>query len=127
MKMQNTEIEFVTFDAQDVIATSGEVCFAGSATDTNGFPLGSALSWGMPYGMGNDGTRDCVLYVKGSIGEYAYYLVNSATYNVIDEIIESDCCYYLDCVGVDTAPAGADIKDTYGSILSWLQGNATRQ
>ena len=27
MKMQNTEMEFVTFDAQDVITTSGELTF----------------------------------------------------------------------------------------------------
>ena len=54
MRIQNTEMEFISFDAQDVITTSGGD-FTGYYLLTQGF---TALA----YNAANDGIADCIVH-----------------------------------------------------------------
>ena len=126
MKMQNSELEFVTFDTQDVIATSGrKAWFRGSASlvpshvadcDTD------VLSWSWVNGNTNESID---IYINGKskkfygeignvyqLSEDSYYQTNGGGSTYIFEAVEN---------GTDDGE-GDELR-SLDSIIFWLGQN----
>ena len=123
MKMQNVEMEFVTFDAQDVITTSGQVYFSASVNSYDDTPLNQLLT-GDPasYASLNE---DNTMFLesksgKDLTGDWNWYKINGATKRT-----EDDSLYYtIDADGIMDKPKTGDFKTTLKEIISWLGANA---
>ena len=128
MKMQNTEMEFVTFGTQDVIATSGPGTplgyFAGSVK--NGYGGSTFDESGKFFTLGEDDGKSCYIDKEG-LQANNYYIINSAEYYI--DKSWGDRNYVLDVTGSVDAPSGSGYQslDNAGAILSWLMSIATEQ
>ena len=131
MKMQNAEMEFVTFDAQDVIATSGPLSttfwvFGGNLVEDLYKSPSSDVS--APF----DNRNSYKLDWKGRITNDMYYEFNK-TYSISGSSLAT---VNLSMTGNKSseAPAPSHIgwtavwsEDSATSILNWLAQNCTLQ
>ncbi|MDO4983020.1 MAG: hypothetical protein Q4E35_05625 [Eubacteriales bacterium] len=137
MKIQNTEMEFVAFDAQDVIATSGTPLgyFSTAILDAEGWTLASSVNSSFGHRISDFGDLTYWIDYDGGYtlpsvygGAYKFYVINSAvSYTYGDD--SSNIYFDLDADGMDDAPTGAGYKNLadYNEICSWLIGIATPQ
>ena len=128
MKMQKAEMELVTFDAQDVIATSGPGTplgyFASSVRGAlGGDPFNGSEDF---FLLGDVDGKNCYIDKEG-LSASPYYIINSAEYYIDDKW--NDINYILDTTDTRTEPTGSGYKklEDAGAILSWLMGIATKQ
>ena len=120
MKMQNTEMEFVTFDAQDVLTTSLFTVsyFSGSLLDGRDVAFNS---WSQEYFLNS--AKDAGIEknaVTGNgykFGEQAsnYYVINSATKHSGG----SGTIYSIDVMGYEGTPGG-DYLETLNEVFAYL-------
>lgn len=128
MKMENTSMEFVTFDAQDVITTSGGptgISFkvTGSLFDLDtGWQHSYDSYWVSP----NHGFGDFAITDKGySLTEGQYYTIAEGaeyeyTFNNNDSPDGSYTGWLRFKSGLTAGNTGAEEKTSLKEILSWL-------
>lgn len=123
--MQNTEMVFVAFDAQDVIATSG-VSFASAAlmltqdvslseyVDSNRYSPTSIID-------SDHNNIQVFLKLYGDTG-YSWYIFDSVSdYKYLDSPIVVADLYGINVIGQNTQPQGTAMD--LDGILKWLHNN----
>lgn len=128
--MQSPEMEFVTFDAQDVIATSGGLVsyflgiikgYSSENTFNDGLNAGDTnffLYKGDDQNIGI-ALKASTIDPKGT----EYYVLNSATYRQGGKATG----YIINATGTDVEPSSGEYLDTLDKILGWLTANAKAQ
>lgn len=133
MKMQNTEMEFVTFDAQDVITTSGGFKWFQISDTLVPDCYGQAFGFNGNYAKWDldsfDTSKDIKLYLKDAGGtkvkavDNGYYKIESnATYSASGPF-DATGASTLIINGVSSLEgpgAAADALSDIGAILEWL-------
>ena len=131
MKMQKAEIEFVVFDAQDVITTSGPSAlfgyFEATLEDGDGgtfADFGSSTKRRTFYFPGDEFSTYINFTKDAGARDADYYIINSATYE-FDEVME----YRVTLTCTDDKPTGSDYKKLASplAVLEWLQKVATQR
>lgn len=123
MKMQNAEMEFVAFDAQDVITTSGPVptfsYFSGNQLkDAQGNYFNNTnVSWFVGTDRAINKAGSTINEGAWSYNEQAnfanYYLITSAQYH------KDTSAYTINATGYESAPGG-DYLETLDEIFAYL-------
>ena len=126
MKMQSTEMEFVTFDAQDVIATSGEPkpYFSGSIKDIIGNTFNDKIGLPHSFMFKNDESTIRIAMWKSTIdttGGTNYHILNSATVGQSG----TTTTYAINATGTNDTPSG-EYLDSLDKILGWLINYTTQ-
>ena len=124
--MQNAELKFIAFDAQDVLTTSdggGGPYFLGSLQDISCEEFNSREGY---FTFDTSGTPwyylDKNLSIVSEFPNSTYYTLNSAEY-YFD--IGGDISYVINATGTNDKPKGEALD--LGGVLQWLKDNATLQ
>jgi len=115
MKMKGARIEFVPFDAQDVIATSGKPYFSKDITNYNGDTLESFAGGVFPL----DSEDNYWIHTERSGMDPIsnFYTLNSA-----DWYFDISTYYVLDVTPHTDEPSGNELAD-YTALLDWLKNH----
>ena len=123
MKMMNAEMEFVTFDAQDVITTSGGISFK---VTSSLFDLSdSEWSYFRDNPMWTNGFPDFAITDKGrplTDGQY-YTIAEGANYYYTFNNDDGGRLWFN--TGLTAGNTGAEEKTTLSSIIEWLGTHGT--
>ena len=114
MKMQKTEMEFVTFDAQDVIATSGE-----RTINISNFYDGKSDNGTI---IGSDGTKIYDAYAGITSGYVERLRTFFGTKYIKDDILleSNDGFKKLNEVIMNDGEDDSDIKDAFNGVYKWV-------
>ena len=112
MKMQNAEMEFVTFDAQDVIATSGGSDSVVLANFGNGILKDSTFTFGgKTYGMPDIASKNSMV---AALNEY-FSNINITTSTIFDDKTIQDLYNYNYQEALESAGAKYNGKYVWGT------------